>query len=326
MADAPTFYIFHGEDEYNIAARIQAMRNQMLDNLNISEFDGTKATVGEVLSSVRVLPFLADKRLVIVRGMLKHITRKGAGKVGKADLNQLIETLPTLPKSARLVFWENKELNAKNKLVLLANTEKSGYIKSFTVTKNINSWLAQKAQEYGVDIQPAAANALSNVVGKDLRAADGEIFKLAAYVGVGEMITAQDVALLTSYVAEADIFAMVDAIGQRNGRLALHHLKQLLVDGQPLQLFAMIVRQFRFILLAREWMDNGGGVSELASAIGVHPFVAKKVAAQAKGYRNIREIEEIYRELLATDVGIKTGKIKDQLGLEVLIASLAKGD
>lgn len=37
--------------------------------------------------------------------------------------------------------------------------------------------------------------------------------------------------------------------------------------------------------------------------------MAKKVAAQAQGYRNIREIEGIYRELLETDVGIKTGKI-----------------
>ena len=326
MADVPTFYIFHGEDEYNIAAQVQTMRDQMLDNINTSEFDGTKATAGEILAAVRVLPFLGDKRLVIVRDMISHVSRRGASKDAKEDYKKLQETLPTLPKSARLVFWEQKELSAKNKLVQLANTEKSGYIKSFSIPKNINSWLGQKAREYGVEIQPAAAGALANVVGKDLRAADSEMFKLAAYVGDGETITARDVALLTSYVAEADIFAMVDAIGQRNGRLALTHLKQLLVDGQPLQLFAMIVRQFRFILLAREWMDNGGGVTELPSALGVHPFVAKKVAAQAKGYRNIREIEGIYRELLATDVAIKTGKIKDQLGLELMIASLAKGD
>ena len=324
MSDVKTFYIFHGNDEFGIAEQVKTMKEQMENDFNTDEYDGAKVSPGDVIAAARIVPFLGDKRLVIVHGMLTHLGKKQKGN--KTLLDELVEALPSLPSSARLVFVETEELSSKHAVLRMANENKAAYVKLFNIPKQLGRWIERKAEEYGARIEPQAAAALANVVSKDLRAADSEILKLTSYVGEGGLITPHEVALLTSYVADADIFAMVDALGQRNGELALKHLKRLLVDTQPLSLFGMVIRQFRLILLAREWLDEGGSVSELPTAIGVHPFVAKKVAAQARNYNSIGDIENIYRNLLETDVAIKTGKVDDQLGLEMFVTGLSRGD
>src|SRR5690606_430934 len=119
--------------------------------------------------------------------------------------------------------------------------------------------------EYGADIEPQAAHALASVIDKDVRSADNEIAKLAAYAGE-HPITQADVALLTAYVPEPDIFRMVDAIGQQDGKTAMQICTALLVTQELLSLFGMINRQFRLLILAREYMDQTGNVSGIAAA------------------------------------------------------------
>ena len=84
MSKAPkTFYILHGDDDFSLEQEVASLRAKMGDEMNTSEFDGETASVPEVLNAVCSYPFLSDKRLVIVKGMLSHITRKGAGETGK---------------------------------------------------------------------------------------------------------------------------------------------------------------------------------------------------------------------------------------------------
>src|SRR5258708_12288264 len=84
------------------------MRGRMGDagmaELNTAQFDGKLATPPEVVAAACAMPFLADKRLVIVEGMLTWLTRKGGGKTAKADLDYLVAALPTLPNSPPLSF------------------------------------------------------------------------------------------------------------------------------------------------------------------------------------------------------------------------------
>jgi DNA polymerase-3 subunit delta len=156
-----------------------------------------------------------------------------------------------------------------------------------------------------------------------LRAADNELVKLAAYVGVGKVITEHEVALLTPYVAQADVFDMVDALGQRDGPKTTRLLHNLLRDSEPLQLFAMIIRQFRLLIQTREFLDSGVGVRDLPKYLEVPGFVAEKLARQARNFESLAELERIYRYLLDTDVAIKTGRLEAELALDLLVAGLA---
>ena len=327
---APTFYVLHGPDEFTSRAQLQAMRAQMgaagTAELNITVFDGKNTTAADVLAAARAIPFLSDKRLIIVEGMLSWLTRRGAGQAARDDLATLAEGLADLPPWARVVFVESVTLPDGNPVLKLARTAPGGFHKTFDPPRNQASaarWIADHARSaYGAEIAPEAAAALAAVTGDDLRAADSELSKLATYTGGERPIGEEDVALLTPYVAEASIFEMVDALGRRDGATATRLLHRLLDDGEPLPIFGMIVRQFRLLIMAREFLNEGGSPRQAGSALGVHSFVGEKVAAQARAFTQ-EHLEAIYRHLLDTDVAIKTGKVDAGLALDLLIAGIA---
>src|SRR5258708_5260383 len=321
----PTFYVLHGEDEFSRKAEVHTMRTRMGDTaeLNTAMFDGRSASAAEVIAAASVMPFLSDKRLILVEGMLAWLSRKGAGKSAKADLESLVAALPNLPDSARLVFIEADTLNDSHPVLKLVQQEPRGYAKAFNPPRDTTHWIVKQVQFYGGNIEPRAAGALAAVVGSDLRAADSECVKLVTYAGTDRSITEADVAVLTSYVADARRIDMVDALGKRDGKTAAHLMYRLMEDQDPFSLLPMIYRQFRLLIQAREVLDAGGERRDLMKLPDFKSdFVAGKAIDQARNF-TMEQLEGIYRYLLETDHGIKTGKIAASLALDLLVAGLS---
>jgi DNA polymerase III subunit delta len=320
---APTYYLFHGEDDYSIKAQIKKMRDQMGDDLNISDFSDPKVSPLEVLSAAQAMPFLSDKRLVIAHGLLDHWHRSGASKAQKELLKQFIAQLPDLPPTARLVFAESRTLPRRHPILKLLEDDPHGYVKEFNAPKNPTAWLKRQAEAYKIQLEPKAIAALVSVIGSDLRRADNELYKLAAFVGEGGSVREQDVALLTPYVPETNIFDLVDAIGKRNGRQAMQllHRKLDIDEVDPFQIFGMVVRQFRLLLIAREVLDHGGGIGEFRELTGLHQYPAQKTREQARGF-SLTALQHIYEKLLDLDVGVKTGKMDMATGLDMFVAGV----
>lgn len=327
-----TFYLLHGNDTLRLEEEVKNMRAQMGDSpdaeFNISEFDGETASVPEILNAVSSYPFLAEKRMVIARGLISWITRKGAGETGKQAVERLLNDLPQLPEWSRLVFVERDKLPDSNKLVKLAQQDSAGYEKTFTAPKDSTQWIMQRAREqYEAEIEPRAAQALASVTGEDLRRADNELIKLVSYVNGERPISEDDVAALTPYVAEANIFAMVDAMALGKGDVALTLMHRLLEDDprdDGFGLYAMIVRQFRLLLIAKEHLLQTGTRQGLAEALDTKSkFVADKAADQSRNF-TLEQLEEIYRVLQDYDLRMKTGRIDPQLALDLVAAGLAR--
>ncbi|MFO7320415.1 MAG: DNA polymerase III subunit delta [Chloroflexota bacterium] len=324
---APTFYVIHGDDDLQIEETVAQMRDRMSEqpnaDLNISEFDGTSTEAGVVLSAATSFPFMSDKRLVIVKDLLTWITRRGSGNTGKRAVEMLLEALPTLPEWTRLVFVERQKLPDTNKVLQLAEKHENGKVISCLSPRDSTGWIIKRAQDrYGATIEPRAAAALGSVVGPDLRRADNELLKLVSYVDGARPITEDDVALLTPYVAEASMFDMVDALAEGRGQAASRLIHRLLEQQEDVfSLFGMIVRQFRLLLLAKEHLATGGYPAGIAEAIGVHRYVAEKLARQSRNF-TVEQLERIYRTLHDYDVRMKTGRIDPILAVDLLIASL----
>jgi DNA polymerase-3 subunit delta len=131
--------------------------------------------------------------------------------------------------------------------------------------------------------------------------------------------------LLVSYVQEANVFEMVDALGRRDGEQALKLLHRLLEDGEhPLRLFGMIVRQFRIMIQVKDLAERGVSPKKIGAQLGLHPFVAKKGRQQSQNF-SMEQLETVYHELMETDLAIKTGQMDPVLALDMLIAGLSKG-
>jgi len=331
MSKSPkTFYILHGDDDFGLEQELRTFHARMAEtpngDLNTSAFDGQAAGAYEIINAVSSFPFLADKRLVVVKGMLAWITRKGAGETGKKAVEHLLEALPGLPEYARLVFVERQTLSDSNKILKLAREAGNGYEKSFTTPGDSTGWIIRRAQDaYGTEIQPAAAVALAGVAHNDLRRADNELIKLVSYVDGERAINEDDVTLLTSYVPEAKVFDMVDALAEGRADAALTMLHRLLAekDEDPFRVYGMIVRQFRLLLTGKEYLVSGGYPNQMADALGMNGFVAKKIAMQSRGF-TLAGLERIYRALLDNDIKMKTGRIEPDLALDLLVASLAQ--
>ncbi len=331
MSAPPTFYIFHGEDLLSRRQALARMRAQMGDNgdLNRSEFDGTQTPVPEVLAAVKSYPFLADKRLVIVTGLIRHITRRGAGQAGKTATDRLLDELPRLPAYARLALVENETLPAGNRLLKAAQKMPNGYVRVFPKPRNLSRWLTTRAKnEYAAEISPQAADAIAAVAGDDLLRADNELYKLVAYVDGQRPIDEQDVAALTPYVPEANVFELVDALATGNGARALELMQQSLRNDPRdpgFRLYALIVRQFRLLLMTRDHLDRGGGASPdaIAQAVGARPFAARKLAVQAWRFSS-EELTVILKRLQRYDQEMKTGRIAPRLVLDLLVTNLAR--
>ncbi|MCU0466285.1 MAG: DNA polymerase III subunit delta [Anaerolineae bacterium] len=326
MSQPKTFYIFHGEDDIAITEAVDKLRAGMgeFGEMNTSEFEGESVTVPELLNAVSSYPFLSDKRLVIVKGLAAHVSRKGAGETGKRAIEQLITEGPTLPEHARLILVERGALSEKDKLLNAVGSMPNGFVRLFNTPSDLAGWLTKRAAVYQAEIEPRAAAALAELVGPDLRRLDNELVKLADYALPRTLITEDDVAAITPYVPEANIFQMVDAMASGDGRTALRLLHRLLQDknNTVFSVYGMITRQFRLLILAREQLDRGGG--NLASALGVHPRAAEGFARQARAF-NITDLEGIHRRLLDYDVAMKTGAMEPELAVDLLITGLTAG-
>ncbi len=334
------FYILHGENELERSEQVTDFKHKVGDesvrDLNVTILDGRKTTLSELRHAADAIPFLADKRLVVVEGLLARLAgRKGKGDDGddaavsgtaKDFLNGLLAYLPQLSDTTRLVLVETQSLKDTHPIVKLALKQSSKSVIEFKQPQagELPAWITTRAKKHGGVFDGKAALKLATLIGGDLRRLDQEIIKLITYVNAQRPVTEKDVTLLVADVSISSVFDLVDALGKREGKRAAHELHHLLDQGEnPLGLLAMVVRQFRLLILVKELQARNLPSDAIAKEISVHPFVAKKIGEQARAFRDTAQLETIYRRLLDIDVEIKTGVTPDMLALDLLVAGLA---
>jgi DNA polymerase III subunit delta len=332
------FFLIHGDNEFEISERVADFKQKIGDDsmrdLNITVLDGRKTTLSEVQHAANSIPFLADKRLVVVEGLLTRLASRkpkdgsddAPSGAAKDFLNGLVDYAPRLPDTTRLVFVDFQPLNAKHPLIKLAEQQKgkTNIACPQPGVGELPRWITDRAKKHGGSIEFATAQRLAALIGGDLRRLDSEINKLITYVNAQRAITEKDVNLLVSDASTSSVFDLVDALGKRDGKRAVHELHHLLDQGEnPLGLLAMIVRQYRLLILVKEMQGRNLSPDVMAKELGQHPFAIKKINEQARHYRDIQQLEAIYRRLLEIETEIKTGQTGDVLALDLLVAGVA---
>jgi DNA polymerase-3 subunit delta len=338
------FYVLCGENEFGRSEELARLRDQAAEadpamaDLNTSIFAGSKLAMAELRHACDTIPFMTERRLVIVHGLLDRLgpnprgKRSGTAKAEepawkKAFLKELVAYLPNLPETARLIFVEEKSLRANHPLVKLAQKEMKGrgFIKPFDLPKDgeLPAWIQQRASKKEGRIDREATALLAALVGSDLRLLDQEIGKLLLYAD-GQPVKAQDVRTLVSRAREASIFDLVDCVGRRETARALGLLHSLLDDNEPpLYLLAMLARQIRILIQVTELGKQHLSEKEMAGRLKIHPYVAKKGLSQARNF-DMAQLEAAHERIVDTDWAIKTGRIQDVLAMDTLVVDLTK--
>lgn len=335
--EKPIVYILRGDDREKIETTLRDFFNRMgtpdMAEMNTTRLEGKLTALNDLRSAALALPFLTERRLVIVEDALQPFT--GRGK--ESDRQAFTDLLDTLPESTALVLvvpdfqtyrrrsYEWDVLKSSHWLMQWAAKAGARVLVTdcpLPTERDMIAWIRQKAADSGGSFSPRAAQTLTDYVGNNTQRAAQEIEKLLTYVNFERSVDEHDVSELTFNDQQADMFEMVDAIGNRNGQEALEKLHILLAQNDLLNIFGMIVRQFRLLLQTREILMADGNETDVAKLLKQHPFVAGKITAQAKKF-SLGSLELIYQKLLAIDVAGKTSAMDVDLGLDILIAELA---
>ena len=324
MADPIQITLLHGSDEFAISEAIEKLCAGLGDattaGMNISRFDGRLGLDFESLNTaVNAMPFLAPRRVVV-------LLHPGAGFASPEGRTKFLQLLEKAPPTTQVALAEYGELKRDHWLIKWAAGEgrrAAMHVHNLPNRWNMPRWIEDEAKKQGGSIAPEAAARLAEMVGEDTRMAALELTKLLTYVNFEHSISMADVEKVSIVSAPGKVFDLVDALGQGDGRKAQHTLHQLLENEEAFEIWGMVIRQFRLLLLAREMLDEHASPADVQRALGIHEFVAQKVSAQAKGF-SMASLESIYHKLVEMDEEAKTSQVPLDLALDTLVVGLAQ--
>jgi DNA polymerase-3 subunit delta len=167
-----------------------------------------------------------------------------------------------------------------------------------------------------------AADLLLVRLGSNLASLRSEIEKISLYTGEGT-VTKETVEKLVPKTLDDDIFGLVDDVVKGRNEQALRTMYDLLKQNyEPIQILALISRQFRIIFGVKELSKKGYGEKQIASALKIHPYAAKLAGKQA-GRFSEKSLRWMIDRFAESDYEMKTGKMDKVLILELLIVQVA---
>ena len=325
-------YSLSGDDDFTIRETLAGMKESVgtpdVRDVNIVTL-GPDVSLDEFTANASTVPFLADKRLVLVEGLLGKFERGGGrrsgsaanGKKGIAEWERLPVVLANVPESTDVVFVDGR-LSASNPLLKLIQERVTARTFNPPGPRELRMWIADRARSEGAQIEERAVQTLAETIGSDLPVIASELRKLAL-VASGRAIAAEDVDRMVSYAQESNIFASVDAIVEGRVSEALGLVHGLLEGGSPTgYLITMIARQVRLLILAKEIGARRLSTGEASQRLRLSGYPLRKTLYQADRF-SMERLVEIHRMLLEADLAMKSTGADDELILDTLIADIA---
>jgi DNA polymerase-3 subunit delta len=314
-------YVVSGQEAFLKHQAIEDVTARVLGDadrgLALSEYDGSAAAtnLASVLDDLRTLPFLSECRLVIVREADPFITRY------RAEL----ETYAESPSPTGVLLMECKSLPSNTRLY--KRVQACGEVIRCDAPKRaaIEPWLMQRSQEaYGVRLDRRAAGLLRELCGEDLGLLDGELQKLALYVGKRQQVTQADVEALVGQHREEQVWGILSALasGDESSALGLWEEVWQTDRAAPARAIGGIAFTVRRLLAARIAQENGASMQELGRTLMIwndDARLRRELAAFSVG-----QIEEMLCRLCEADVAAKTGGLSVRSSIEAFIVDMCR--
>jgi len=326
-------YLCYGNEDYLKDWILLELKSKYIEktfeSLNYIYMDGKDSGASNIVNACETLPFMSEKKIVVVEGLPFF---SGAKSVNTEDEDELNSYLSRLGDSTCLVFIE-KEEKLDNRKKLVKKIKSVGSIIEINRIKDeeLSKWITKifnkekKKISKGTVIHFIQNSGYLDVnSNKTLYDLENEIIKISNYLGDREEVTAEDIDKVLVKSLQNNIFKLVDGIGQKRADLALRVFNEMLLDNQPvLIIMSMIIRQFRLLFMAKLLEEKGYSQGNIAEKIKVPNFIAQKVIQQSRNFTE-KELEEGLNKCLEIDIYVKSGKIDNKLAIEMLLTRFAQ--
>lgn len=311
MGQLKNVYLLYGTEDYLKRQYRDKLKQALVepdDTMNFSAYEGKDINPKELIDLSETLPFFKEKRMILVEnsGFFKN------------SCDDLAEYMSQVPESTCFVFVE-EEVDKRSKLFKAAS--RAGSAVEFETPKEdmLVRWILGRIQREGKKITQSVMQLFLSKTGSDMENIDKELEKLICYTLDKTEIAAADVEAICTGQTENKIFEMIDAISAKNQKKALDLYYDLLaLKEAPMRILFLIARQFQNLLLIKSMSAKGYPAVSIAKTAGMPSFAVQKNLRQAGAFK-IDQLKEAIEDCGQAEEDVKTGRMADQLAVELLI-------
>lgn len=306
-----------GEDALLRDRAVMALRRHFTDDapaaFSQDTFNAQDTEPERIVQSVKTLPMLVPKKLVLV---------KGAEHFSAEALDCLLPLLEHPVPSTGLVLTASK-LDGRSRFAKLAKRKACWIDVQTPRGRALVSFCVAEAKRRGHHLAASDASDLMDVLGADLIAIDDALERLSLYVGERAPITADTIETVVVQLPLATIWDLVDGVSMLDQRKSLKSLEALLrLREPPLRIVAMLARQFRLLARIKDALASGADAQTAAQVAGVPPFKASELASASRRLNGTR-ITFAFRELARLDAALKSSRSPAEVLIQQSVLRLA---
>ncbi|MBN2167900.1 MAG: DNA polymerase III subunit delta [Actinobacteria bacterium] len=315
--DLKPVYLIYGDEEYSAREALKRLRGMFKEeadgDLDTEIMDAREAGVRKIIDSAEISPMISNRRLLIVQGV---------DKLSKADKDKIIDYIdePNLKTVMVLVtsFPESGESRDANKIkriessAIFKKVKQEGEALKFTQPKKgrqnrTEDWVRAEFKKRGKKVTEGASTLIVERAGTDLRDLANVIERVCLYAGEEGTVNDEIVEETVFQSAFHGVFELVDSVAERRRDISLLLLNRLISQGEnPQNLFNLLVRQFRIMARVKS-LSHSYGRPEIASIVGIPPFLVNKCESQARKY-STGKLREIFIEFKNAQMEMHTAK------------------
>jgi DNA polymerase III subunit delta len=299
-----------GQNSFGLQQRLRQLTTTFVEHygdLALERVDGQEAGLARIREALTALPFLAERKLVVLRepSSNKQFVEKFEQIYGEIpETTDVIIVEPKLDK--RLTYY--KFLKKNTDFQELTELDSNGLAR----------WLADTAKARGGVLSSADARYLVERLGTNQQLLDNELEKLLLYES---KVSRQTIDLLTDKAPQSTIFQLLEAAFAGNRQRAMHlYTEQRTLKVEPPQIVAMLVWQLHVLAIIKAAGDRP--IEQIAQEAKLNPFVLRKSQAIARNL-SLTELRQLIKNLLKIDVATKRTNIDADEALQHYLLQLA---
>lgn len=309
------YYLLYGSENYLKKLYRDKLKTAILgdnDDMNYSYFDGKDLDPKKVVEVAQTLPFFSDKRLILIEN-------SGLFKAS----SDFTEMLHGTPDSTILIFVE-AEVDKRNKLFKMVRDNGTISEMNGLDEKNLKLFVVSLMEQEGKRITENTITYFLDKTGTDMENIRSEIEKIIGYTMDRAVVTTEDIDAVVTVQLTNKIFQMIDAIGtkQRNKALILYY-DLLSLREKPMSILYLITRHFNILLQVKDLQSLGYNPASISEMVGIPPFTVGKYSGQSKNF-TIQRLKEALEFGADVEEQVKTGRMIDKIGVELLIITFSK--
>ncbi len=286
MADSlKPIYLFSGSDDSKLSAALARLRSRAEREGGpgaLEDFSGSPGSAPDLDGLTAAIPAIsltAERRYLLADGVERWSAKQA---------KPVAEALANLPPDLTLVLIAREEPPKRRAPKVIADAVEAagGQVLAYAAPKprDLPAWLVAEARRRGFELETDGARLLAERVGDSTARQATELDRLALWADPGGTVTAGDLEAMIADTSEEVVWALSDAIVDRDPAAALEAAERLADQGEAVTpLIYQAAKRLREASAAIEQLEAGRAPKEIEAALPMHPYAAKLLLRRVRG-------------------------------------------